>query len=1060
MNNGEQNGIGIKSIKDAATIQEVGVFRESLHRARVENDDNSLSLLGDLYKDDTHFLYELLQNAEDAEATTVKFELFDNCLVLRHNGKVFSLNDVKAITNYGASEKVDEEKIGKFGIGFKSVFSITNNPKIYSGEFSFEIKNYSIPIVVSPLTKVRENFGVSQIVHSSNLAVVEHTIGNGETVFIFEFKRDKDCYNILKERFLVLEEETVMFLKNIKTVTISGLQETYSLTKHYDKNRLSIIKQKNNTNQQKDFLFFSKQSNIRKNFEVSVAFVLSKSGEITNEGSKKLTVFFPTEIDTQLNFYINAPFETKPTREQLKQKSQINTSLLQELLTVYSEALEHISKNNLSTIKFLDMLPTKTSQHTASPIHKYLDYLVGNEYYKEFWKQTHKSIAQIALIPNQLGKLSNAKDVAIANQNCLFELVDSSILEKTCGKKYFASKDVAIDKTANLLKYLQQEHGVLVLDFEDFVKSLTEDILKSQKDGWIMKLYWECLDLSLPVAELKVPLIRTQSSNQVIFVKEPIPNVYLPSNIIDADRQVKRSFVHDEKSMEFFAKLGIGEVDIVATVATKALNKLKNAIARVPFNSDEYALHFETILGVYNEIKTDFDKTNLLINLLANESIVMCGVQQIEFKRPNLCVAATPENQILYNECPNHLVHKFYQRYDSNNIAEFFKVVGVKEWFLFDSFEDQSKLELLYQKEPQAKDSGCVVVNNFKIVDFDTFAKNNFFKKSKILFEHIVNCYELDSRLESVGEWFGETSKIVSVDKSKIVQDIHAFDFVFGDSTKAKIGECTKAEFFAKIGVEISLQQSGKILHALEFLDGSGVQLSEEDKFRLELIKDIPPQVLELVKGVDPQVLQAIKTVPALAIEQFAKAYNTKKAESAQVQNTQVQSQVPPTIGLQKILEYITNNPLEIEYWDGSVVIKDKLDNQMERFNKLKSLPDTNFVDMSKGVAYLYLQSMYLNSPTKVSLQPNQEYDIVVQDGNQTEFVLVKYGADKVELSGLAWEKAIKTHKNPNATRYTLCLVTPKDGKTVIDFVGNPYTEWTNGRVFASPIATSKINKK
>ena len=41
--------------------------------------DNGIkNLLTELYPDNAHFIYELLQNAEDTEATEVKFSLKDN----------------------------------------------------------------------------------------------------------------------------------------------------------------------------------------------------------------------------------------------------------------------------------------------------------------------------------------------------------------------------------------------------------------------------------------------------------------------------------------------------------------------------------------------------------------------------------------------------------------------------------------------------------------------------------------------------------------------------------------------------------------------------------------------------------------------------------------------------------------------------------------------------------------------------------------------------------------------------------------------------------------------
>ena len=47
-----------------------------------------LSFLGKLYTDRTHFIFELLQNAEDAGATRILFRLFDDRLEVSHDGRL------------------------------------------------------------------------------------------------------------------------------------------------------------------------------------------------------------------------------------------------------------------------------------------------------------------------------------------------------------------------------------------------------------------------------------------------------------------------------------------------------------------------------------------------------------------------------------------------------------------------------------------------------------------------------------------------------------------------------------------------------------------------------------------------------------------------------------------------------------------------------------------------------------------------------------------------------------------------------------------------------------
>ena len=109
----------------------------------------------DKYSDQAHFIYELLQNADDAGATEARFILESDRLIFAHNGKRhFSvtdpsnetidrkegkLGDINSITSVGQSNKT-EASIGKFGLGFKSVFQYTSEPEIYDRNFHFKIK--------------------------------------------------------------------------------------------------------------------------------------------------------------------------------------------------------------------------------------------------------------------------------------------------------------------------------------------------------------------------------------------------------------------------------------------------------------------------------------------------------------------------------------------------------------------------------------------------------------------------------------------------------------------------------------------------------------------------------------------------------------------------------------------------------------------------------------------------------------------------------------------------------------------------------------------------------
>lgn len=103
-----------------------------------------------MYADTAHFIYELLQNADDAEATEISFILEKNKLIIEHNGIPFTEDNVKAISYFGKG-KTDLTKIGHFGLGFKSVFAYTASPEIYSGNENFVITDlYSLAALKKP----------------------------------------------------------------------------------------------------------------------------------------------------------------------------------------------------------------------------------------------------------------------------------------------------------------------------------------------------------------------------------------------------------------------------------------------------------------------------------------------------------------------------------------------------------------------------------------------------------------------------------------------------------------------------------------------------------------------------------------------------------------------------------------------------------------------------------------------------------------------------------------------------------------------------------------------
>jgi len=105
---------------------------------------NALKLISQVvFTRSSGFILELIQNAEDAGLgleTPGAFEirLNEDRVKVVHNARPFSDDNVKALCSIRSSKKPEKGALGYLGIGFKSVFKITDCPEIYSNGFRFK----------------------------------------------------------------------------------------------------------------------------------------------------------------------------------------------------------------------------------------------------------------------------------------------------------------------------------------------------------------------------------------------------------------------------------------------------------------------------------------------------------------------------------------------------------------------------------------------------------------------------------------------------------------------------------------------------------------------------------------------------------------------------------------------------------------------------------------------------------------------------------------------------------------------------------------------------------
>ena len=113
----------------------------------------------ELYSKDTHFVLELIQNADDnsypaymadarAPPPSLNFLITEKVITVLNNEVGFSEGNIRAICDVGKSTKGAHRAgyIGQKGIGFKSVFRVTHRPAIHSNGYHICFDASSDPI--------------------------------------------------------------------------------------------------------------------------------------------------------------------------------------------------------------------------------------------------------------------------------------------------------------------------------------------------------------------------------------------------------------------------------------------------------------------------------------------------------------------------------------------------------------------------------------------------------------------------------------------------------------------------------------------------------------------------------------------------------------------------------------------------------------------------------------------------------------------------------------------------------------------------------------------------
>ena len=607
------------------------IRQENIKKYGTDIDQYGPVLLENLYSDSTHFIFELLQNAEDAEATRVQFRLYPKRLEFEHDGRPFNEDDVRGICRLAASPKRNDiNKIGKFGIGFKSVYAHTSSPEIHSADAHFAIDNYVQPRISNACP--------------SDLG----------TLFVFPFDRsEKSCeesHRLINEKLQDLGPQTLLFLRNIERILFTvengvdgsyerhadeeletGFAKIITLTdKHiarestekwlvFEKNIVHLL---NEDNLADEGLQIAEDTTLA----VQIAFLVSDTEsdgvpKIDMLQQSSLSVFFPTERETDLGFLMQGPYKTNSARDDIRKDVPFNIALANETGELVVEALRWLRDRNWLNVNVLNTMPLEYGKFHDIESYRYVESL-----FTPIYDRVLTAMKEEALIPAYDGRYISGNESILEGSEALRNLLNIEQLQQIFDTDEEMHWVMIADLTQELRRYFLDKVGIEEFDQVKFVRRIDRGFLSRQPDEWIRRFYEFASGFGESTENMRIlkviPIIRQEDNNHIApfrnqWAEKPI--AYLPTDRESHFLTVKRAVCNSDKSYAFLKKLGLKKPDDVDEVLTYILPKYKggqeidDAEHQVDFALIVQALRGEDSLDRKRELESALKETPFLL---------------------------------------------------------------------------------------------------------------------------------------------------------------------------------------------------------------------------------------------------------------------------------------------------------------------------------------------------------------------------------------------------------------------------------------------------------------
>ncbi|MYL56638.1 DUF3883 domain-containing protein [Virgibacillus halodenitrificans] len=296
---------------------------------------------------------EMLQNADDANATSFYVLESAGHVFIANNGKSFDDADVISICRSGASEKKRGETIGYRGVGFKSTTYLSTKIYIHSNDCTF---TFSKSLAAEQLGGIEESkvptIRIPFLVESLDFEI-EETLNyikqkGFTTIFVFYNAN----YSTLLQEVQSVTSDYFLFLRHLSNINLE-------VKEHYIEG--NVIRSRERIEIQ--FKGTTSMWRILSNDRTQIALAINEKHEIIpcRKEEAVFHCYLPTYEASPYLFKINSDFSTDPSRKHITLDERTEEALFSSVSLLFEAIKQGINVSDPNIFNVLSIFLQKNS---------------------------------------------------------------------------------------------------------------------------------------------------------------------------------------------------------------------------------------------------------------------------------------------------------------------------------------------------------------------------------------------------------------------------------------------------------------------------------------------------------------------------------------------------------------------------------------------------------------------------------------------------------------------------------------------------------------------------